>query len=280
MLKIPDALVDCHWLHQHLNDENLIVLDATLPKVTNKGKEEIQHDVEIPKARFFDIKNLFSEENAPFPNTLLTPEKFEQRARELGVNNDSCIVVYDIHGVYSSPRVWWMFKAMGLDNVAVLNGGLPKWISEGYKTEEKKDKSPTVGNFTAEYNSKLFVDAQYVLDSLNKQEKQILDARSLSRFQGQSPEPRKGVRSGHIPNSKSLPYASVLKGSELRSKEELKSLYQQVNQEDKPMVFSCGSGITACVLALGATIAGYNQLTVYDGSWTEWGSIHDLPIEV
>ncbi|MFD2567868.1 sulfurtransferase [Pseudotenacibaculum haliotis] len=280
MLKIPDALVDCHWLHQHLDDENLIVLDATLPKVTNKGKEEIQHDVEIPKARFFDIKNLFSEENAPFPNTLLTPEKFEQRARELGVNNDSGIVVYDIHGVYSSPRVWWMFKAMGLDNVAVLNGGLPKWISEGYKTEEKKDKNPTTGNFTAKYNSRLFVDAPYVLNSLNKLEEQILDARSLSRFQGQSPEPRKGVRSGHIPNSKSLPYASVLKGSELRSKEELKSLYQQVNQEDKPMVFSCGSGITACVLALGATIAGYNQLTVYDGSWTEWGSLHDLPIEV
>lgn len=280
MLNIPSALVDCHWLHQHLNDENIIILDATLPKVTNKGKENIQHDVEIPGAVFFDIKHTFSEENAAFPNTLLTSEKFQQRARQLGINNNSCIVVYDIHGIYSSPRVWWMFKAMGFDNIAVLNGGLPKWMSEGFETEQRKEKNNPLGNFTAQFQEKLFVNDQYVLNSLDQNVEQILDARSLSRFQGVSPEPRKGVRSGHIPTSKSLPYASVLQEGELKSKEELKSLYNQVNQEHKPMIFSCGSGITACVLALGATVAGYDQLAVYDGSWTEWGSKHDLPIEV
>lgn len=280
MLQVPNVIVEVDWLHEHLENEDLIILDATIPKVTAKGTKPIKDTVQIPYTRFFDLKGKFSQKNASFPNTMLSENEFEIQARELGINNNSCIVVYDTHGVYSSPRAWWMFKSMGFENIAVLNGGLPEWISKGYKTEKQKEAQYLKGDFKSIFKQEKFVNNDFVLNSLNHGSRQILDARSLGRFKGINPEPRKNVRSGHIPNSKSLPYSSVLSTNKLKSIEELKLLYEEVNEDEKQMIFSCGTGITACVLALGAAIAGYKDFVVYDGSWTEWGSIIDLPIEL
>jgi thiosulfate/3-mercaptopyruvate sulfurtransferase len=278
-LKINKPLVSVNWLHQNIEATNLVVLNGTLPKVAAKKtiqKSETEH---IPNARFFDIKKMFSIQGAQFPNTVLESEYFESKARELGINNDSCIVVYDEYGIYSAPRVWWLFKTMGFDNVAVLDGGFPAWKNKGFQVEEKQESNFELGDLTVNYNAKLLINSDAVLNSLNNSTKQILDARSLGRFNSTEPEPRAEIRSGHIPNSKSMPYSSVLNGSKLKSKTELQELFKELNTEPKELIFSCGSGITACILALGATVAEYEKLAVYDGSWTEWGSLHHLPIE-
>ncbi|MFY0631138.1 MAG: sulfurtransferase [Flavobacteriaceae bacterium] len=280
MLKVPDVIVEVDWLYEHINHPDLIILDATIPKVTAKKEVSDQAEKRITSARFFDIKKAFSNQEAVYPNTMLSSNEFENKAQELGINNQSCIVVYDTHGIYSSPRAWWMFKTMGFDNVAVLNGGFPAWTEKGYPVEKQIKNSFTKGNFSSNHKEELLIDNNAVLASLNVGNTCILDARSLSRFKGESPEPRKDVRSGHIPTSKSLPYSSIISEGKLKSKDELKSLYQSINEEDKPMIFSCGTGITACVLALGASSVGYENVTVYDGSWTEWGSELKNPIEI
>jgi len=278
-LKINKPLVSVNWLHQNIEATNLVVLNGTLSKVAVKKTIQKSETECIPKARFFDIKKVFSIQGAKFPNTALGPEDFESKARALGINNDSCIVVYDEYGIYSAPRVWWLFKTMGFDNVAVLDGGFPAWKNKEFQVEEKQESNFVKGDFTVNYNAELLIDSNIVLNSLNDSTKQILDARSLGRFNSTEPEPRREIRSGHIPSSKSLPYSSLLNGPELKSKAELQQLFKEVNTEPKELVFSCGSGITACVLALGASVAEYEKLAVYDGSWTEWGSLEHLPIE-
>ena len=280
MLKGSSSIVSCEWLKEHLSHKDLIVLDATIPKVTLKGEQKLTDKRRIPTSRFFDIKGFFSDSEAPFPNTMLSPDNFEKEAQALGINQDSYLVIYDDHGIYSSPRAWMMFKSMGFENVAVLNGGLPLWIEKGYSVEGITQMNFLEGNFESQPIPKIFIGSEEVLNLTNSQEHQVLDARSEARFFGKAPEPRKGVRSGHIPNSKSLPYSTLLSGFELKSKSELKTLYQELNNKNDPMIFSCGTGITACVLALGAEILDYKDYAVYDGSWTEWGSTLDLPIEV
>jgi thiosulfate/3-mercaptopyruvate sulfurtransferase len=278
-LKINKPLISVNWLHQNIEATNLIVLNGTLPKVTLQKELAEIDDSQIPNARFFDIKKVFSIQGAQFPNTALEPKNFESKARALGINKDSCIVVYDEHGIYSAPRVWWLFKTMGFDNVAVLDGGLPAWKEARYAVEEKQEHVVNTGSFKVHYNSDLLIHSTAVLNSLNDSTKQLLDARSSARFYATQPEPRAEIRSGHIPNSKSLPYSSLLSGLELKSKKELQMLFKEVNSENKELIFSCGSGITACILALGAAIARYEKLAVYDGSWAEWGSLQHLPIE-
>lgn len=279
MLKVPNVIIDCNWLQEHLNHPNLIVLDATIPKVTAQS-DKTTDDEYIPNARFFDIKKIFSDTDAEFPNTMTSAEDFELKAQALGIRNDHCIVVYDQLGIYSAPRAWWMFKVMGFENIAVLNGGLPEWKQHGFETINSTASDFPKGDFTVNPKEGSFVNAQFVLNSLKDNQYQILDARSNARFKGEAPEPRKGVKSGHIPSSHSLPYSSLLEGDMLKSIENLKELFQDSNKDQKPMIFSCGTGITACVLALGAEVSGYKNFKVYDGSWTEWGSLPNVPIEV
>ena len=278
-LQIEKPLVSVNWLYQHIDAANLVVLNATLPKVTSKSITEESIDFCIKNARFFDLKKEFSKQDAPFPNTMPSPDNFETKARKLGINMNSCIVVYDEYGIYSSARVWWLFKTMGYTNIAVLNGGFPEWNKKGYPTEKKQKRNYPIGDFTANYQSKMIISKQEVLKSLNTTSNQILDARSAGRFYATLPEPRAEVRSGHIPSSRSLPYSSLLNDFKLKTESELKEIFKKVNSESKELIFSCGSGITACVLALGATVSGYKKIAVYDGSWTEWGSVSDLPIE-
>lgn len=277
-LNIKQPLVSVEWLAKNMDAENLVILDATMPKVTWEKNIFENKDIQIPNARYLDIKNVFSDTSAIYPNTMLSAKKFQEQARLLGIKKDSAIVVYDTIGIYTSPRVWWMFKAMGHNNIAVLDGGLPEWINNGFPTEQEKHYSISKGNFTANYDENFFSNYNKVLSLLNDKTTVILDARSNDRFMGLVDEPREGLRVGHIPNSKNLPYANLLvngKFNESNAQRTLKELVQNKNN----VIFSCGSGITACILALGAEMAGIDNLSVYDGSWTEWGSLHKLPIE-
>lgn len=278
-LKIKEPLVEVKWLREHMESTGLIILDATLPKAVADKTSVTEPSMSIPGARFFDIKNVFSDTSAAYPNTWPGKEAFEREARNLGINRDSTIVVYDDHGIYSSARAWWMFKSMGHQNVAVLNGGLPAWIEAGFELEEKKTISFQIGDFNGVYDPGFFKDHKDVLKGLNNTEELVIDARAENRFKGLTEEPRKGLRSGHIPGSLNLPFTDLLDNGKMNDLASIKKIMYSMLPENKNVTFSCGSGITACVLALGATLSGYKDISVYDGSWTEWGSIPELPIE-
>jgi len=262
-------LVSVEWLHANHNNSNLIILDTTINKVIEDTSKR------IPNARFFDIKKKFSDVNAPFPSTLPSTEQFEKEARILGINKDSVIVVYDDKGIYSSARVWWLFKTFGFKNVSVLDGGLPEWKANGFEVETYTDETVAKGNFEANFNSELMTDFTGVNDFSKDSDVLIIDARSKARFQCKVDEPRAGLRRGTIPNSKNLPYTDLFEGNKLKSKTELSIIFNNLVEDKAQFVFSCGSGITACILALAATLCNYNNLIVYDGSWTEYGSLTD-----
>ncbi|WGD34483.1 sulfurtransferase [Olleya sp. YS] len=261
-------LVSVNWLKHHLNDDNLIVLDASIPKVTDKTSK--LSELQIPNARFFDIKNKFSDTKARFPNTIPSEIQFEKSAQELGINNDSIIVVYDHLGIYSSPRAWWLFKTFGHQNIAVLDGGLPEWINHGFSTVKKESKSFDLGYFKAKYNPNNVVYFESIDMIAQDPNFKIIDARSNDRFKCLIPEPREGLRSGTISNSINLPFETILNDIKLKSTQELKIIFNALAKPNQHLVFSCGSGITASILSLAATIVGYNN-SVYDGSWTEYG---------
>ena len=264
---IHSPLVSVNWLHANKDAKNLIVLDATINKVINSSSER------IPKARFFDIKQKFSDTSAPFPSTLPSKEQFQEEAQNLGINNDSCIVVYDDKGMYSSARVWWLFKVFGFKNVAVLDGGLPEWKLKDFPVEHYKDERYSKGNIEVHFNPKLMVNFDGInLCSTNKNTL-ILDARSEERFKCLVDEPRAGLRRGTIPNSENLPYTELFEGNTFKSMTQLSIIFSNLEVGNRTLVFSCGSGITACILALAATLCNYKELKVYDGSWTEYGSL-------
>ncbi|MDX8554189.1 sulfurtransferase [Tenacibaculum sp. 1B UA] len=277
MFTVKPPIVSVDWLHDNLNADNLIVIDATIQKVGAKTDDKKEKQ-QIQNAVLFDLKNVFLDIEAEYPNTIPSEKYFETQVQKLGINNDSCIVVYDDIGVYSSPRVWWLFRVFGFENIAVLNGGLPSWKEAGYMVESKNERTLSMGNFKASINKDKISMTEEVLKA-SRHNKIILDARSKERFYATEPEPRKDLRGGHIPNSKSLPYAGLQVDGKMKSKEELQKIFSEVNPSKEGMILSCGSGITACILALGAEEAGKTNYSVYDGSWTEWASRLELPVE-
>lgn len=274
----PTPIVSIEWLVTHLNHPNLVILDATKTKVGQKELSEEAKTKRIPRARFFDLQNTFKDQEATLPNTMPSAEYFEKEIRKIGINKDSIIVVYDHHGIYSAPRAWWIFKTMGHQNVAVLDGGFPAWKEANLPIAIQANYDGDVGNFEANYQPNLIKSAGEVLATLDKNEVAILDARSDGRFYGTAPEPRANLKSGHIPGSQNLPSSKIIKDGKLLPKTELKEIYDAFHLENKEVIFTCGSGMTACVIALGAEIAGHQSKAVFDGSWTEWGD-GDYPVE-
>ena len=269
-LQINNPLVSADWLYNHLSNKSLIILDCTIDKATSNKSLYFESKKQIVGSLFFDIKNTFSDSKAPFPNTVLSSKEFEEKAQILGIQKDSTIIVYDDLGIYSSPRVWWMFSLMGFKNIAVLNGGLPAWKARKYPVEFPKKTSLIKGNFTTNYKAKKLKFTQDVLSSIETNLFLIIDARSKGRFNAIDPEPRKDVKSGHIPTSLNLPYSTIIENGFMKSTEKLKEIYSIINPTKKDFIFTCGTGITASVLAFGATLAGIENHAVYDGSWTEF----------
>lgn len=276
-LKVNSPLVSVDWLFEHLEDESLLILDATIPKV-GSTTTVLEEKIQIKNALFFDL-NDFSDATASLPNTMMTADEFQKQAINFGINTESCLVVYDDLGIYSSPRVWWMFQLMGFTNIAVLDGGFKEWKLKNYPTEKPTIRKLPQGNFKANYQSEKIKFTNDVLDNISSEKSELLDARSEGRFFATEPEPRNDVKGGRIPNSIGLPHSAILSSNKMKSVEELKAIFNSKNIDNKPMIFSCGSGITASVLALGAEIAGFKNHSVYDGSWTEWGTTPNLPIE-
>jgi len=270
-VKINESLVSVQWLAENLNAENLVILDASMPPVTVAGNNKAQQDpTYIPGSRRFDFDREIRDKESHLPHMMPSPEMFTDEAQKLGINRDSAIVVYDDAGIYASPRAWWMFRAMGHSQVAVLDGGLPAWIKAGFETVPNLEELPKKrGDFVSQPQEELFSDSADVFIALHDRNFVVLDARSEGRFKGVEPEPRPGLRPGHMPHSVNVPFTSVLEDGRLASKAKLHSIFDKY--KDKKMIFSCGSGVTASILALAADQAEFKDLSVYDGSWSEWG---------
>jgi len=265
-----DSIVSSVWLNNHLGDPDLVILDAS-----QDAKQNGFLNIRISGARFFDIKNDFSDATSNFPNTFPSVHQFEISCRNLGINNSSKIVVYDKMGIFSSPRVWWLFKSMGHDSVFVLDGGFPDWVNNNFDTEIPKKESYAIGDFKASLHSNNVRFFDFMKGNIVSNNALVIDARSADRFNGVVSESRVGLRSGHIPNSINLHYQLVLTNGKFKPKKELVSVFSEI-VSDKPLIFSCGSGITACIILLACDSFLDNDLSVYDGSWTEWGQLSDV----
>lgn len=271
-------LITIPQLQQMLDDPDLVLLDASPASNASKLEPEFP-GLQIPGARPVSLKRDFSDPGSSLPNTLLSPEAFTEACQRLGINHDSKIVVYDNLGIYTAPRVWWMFSMMGHQQIAVLDGGQPAWIRAGLPHEPVQKRPVTPGDFVANYQAGMAHDVNFILNNLGSDALCILDARSAGRFHGTAPEPRAGLASGHIPHSKSLPYKKVLRDGHFLPKEELRELLKAYQLENKKLLFTCGSGLTACIILLACYIALDNSLALYDGSWTEWGQLEGVPVE-
>jgi thiosulfate/3-mercaptopyruvate sulfurtransferase len=278
-MQLSGPLVTTDWLNDNINHKQLIIFDASMAEAGSKAAYKAE--TIIQGARRFDFSKEVCDLDSPISNTMPSEEKFQSLMSEFGINNDSCIIVYDEKGIYSSARAWWMFRAMGFVNVAVLDGGLPDWLTKGYPITESYQKVKNSGDFIACYNPDTFVDQNAVLTQLDNQSSLVLDARGKKRFLGDGEEPRAGMRAGHIPNARNLPYSDIVKNGFMLDKDALQTVFhKRLAANVDALIFSCGSGVTACILALGAHIVGYEKLAVYDGSWSEWGASSELPIDL
>ena len=278
-LKLPGPLVSVEWLHEHLADPQLVIFDGSwhMPGTHRDAREEWQHE-HIPGARFFDFDQTICDPGATLPHMFPDADLFTEEVQKLGLNEDSVVVVYDSLCMFTGPRVWWMLRAMGFDNCAMLDGGLPAWHRAGYDCADEEDwQVPERGNFVARPVTGMVCGLDAVVDALDNGSAAVVDARPAPRYLGEVDEPRPGLRRGHMPGASNLPFPDLFDDGRMKSMEELKSLLGGHFDDSRHTICSCGSGVTACVIGFAAYLLGNDNVSVYDGSWCEWGLPGDLP---
>jgi len=277
----PEALVSTDWLAAHLNRPHIRIVDCSfkLPGVTPTARQDYDRG-HIPGAVFFDIDDI-AEPDTSLPHMIPSPELFARKMEALGIGDNDRVVVYDGAGLSSAGRAWWMLRLFGHNDVAILDGGLPKWTAEGRPVDTIVPRL-TPQHFTAQFDPSLVRNKSALLANLTTRREQIVDARGAARFDGTAEETRPGLRRGHIPGSRNLPYDRLTDPHthQLLNAEELSALFRSAGVElDGPIVTSCGSGVTACALGFALHLIGHPGAAVYDGSWSEWGLPADTPIE-
>jgi thiosulfate/3-mercaptopyruvate sulfurtransferase len=271
----PDKpIVSAEWLVSHLNAPDVRVLDCTyfMPGSPRTGRQ-VYDAHHIPGARFFDIDDV-ADTDSTLPHMLPAPEKFSSRVRRMGLGDGHRVICYDQNGFLASARVWWMFRVMGHGDVAVLDGGFEAWRAAGGGVEDLPPHFVADRHFTVRPRRDLVRDIDQMKQTVDAGGAQIVDARSAGRFNGTAPEPRPGLRSGHMPGSFNVPYGEVLTADgRFKPEADIRATFEKAGVDlSKPIVNSCGSGVTAAILALAQSVAGHDGAAVYDGSWTEWGA--------
>ena len=275
----PKTLVSTDWLAAHLKDPDLRILDGTmfLPGTGRDARAEYA-ETHIPGARFFDIDKI-SDQRSDLPHMAPPVEKFMSRLRAMGGGDGHQVVVYDTHGLFSAARVWWLFRLMGQTDIAVLDGGLPKWIAEGRETE---DMEPIIRDrhMTVRRQAHMIKDVTQVSSASKLGDYEILDARSPARFRGEEPEPREGLRSGHVPNSKNVHYRELMNDDgTMKDPDGLRAVLEKTGVDlSRPVITTCGSGVTAAIINLALERIGKTDHALYDGSWAEWGAFGTVPV--
>lgn len=274
------SLVSTDWLATRLDDPGVVVLDASfkLPGATPTAAEDFA-ERHIPTAQFFDVDKVADASN-PLPHMLPTAEEFARMAGALGISNDTTVVVYDTPGLMSAGRAWWMFRAFGHPRVAILDGGLKAWLAEGRPvTAEVRTRPAAI--YHAELDPAAVASKAEVMENIEAKGRDLVDARSAARFSGEEKEARPGLRSGHVPGSLNVPFNLMTDPETGRMKPvaELRAIFEQAGLDmSRPIIASCGSGVTACALAFGLHLAGKDDVAIYDGAWAEWGLPGDTPV--
>lgn len=275
----PDFFISAEELNAKIGSANLRVIDGSwyLPAMGRDGKAEYD-TARIPGAQYFDI-NAIADCSTDLPHMLPSPEVFAEAVGKMGISETDHIVVYDGPGVFCSARVWWTFRIMGAKNVSILAGGFDGWKAAGFATETGEPAKPAPARFKTAFEAGAVRDTAFMLANVSRGETLVLDARPFGRFTGEQPEPRQGLRSGHIPGSKSLPAMDLVHNGELLPRDELKAaLAEQGVKESIHVTTTCGSGVTAAILSLALETVNHPSHSLYDGSWAEWGARNDVPV--